>query len=607
MPRRPQAHDKPMVTHGAPSLLDRGPVGAPVVIVGGGIAGLAAAWEASRRGLPATVIEARRDLGGRTSSWCDRTSGRMVDTGQHVLLGCCTALRAMLSDLGLSDLVHIQPRLSVSFRSAKRCGRLQSSPLMPGDLHASLSLLAFPHLSIGEKRKLIRGLFLLKRVEPFRFGLGGELDTGDGERDADATASARATASAKSKHDRDPPADPLAKRLAIDPQLRLFGEQLAFDERSFGDWLRVDAGQPKRVIERFWDLLTVATCNASVDQVSAYVARFVFRTSFWGGRNAPRIGWSRVPLGELCTRIGDALRARGVTIRTRCKALSITTADPSLGPSARVRETRADGTHHEFVLAGRGLVLATPLPVTARLLDDAGLALWHGDAKAWDAEDAFFADHAAEAVHRQIAPHGRYDLDNCTARQAAIVGVNLWYDRRVMQEPFAALIGTTAQWVFDRAAIIDREETNAREADPASPLKADPAATHGVTVSISAADSLVRMPHAELIAKVDAEIRAHFKAARQATLVAATVVPWVGATVVPGPGQAAWRPHVDALPPRTGITLAGGDCLEDVEPWPPTMENAVRTGIAAVARQLAPYTPPKRPTTRRLQRSPQSL
>ncbi|MFM8732066.1 MAG: FAD-dependent oxidoreductase, partial [Phycisphaerales bacterium] len=61
-------------------------------VVGGGIAGLACALRLAEAGMRVTVIETRRKLGGRATSFVDPRTGEVLDNCQHVLMGCCTNL-----------------------------------------------------------------------------------------------------------------------------------------------------------------------------------------------------------------------------------------------------------------------------------------------------------------------------------------------------------------------------------------------------------------------------------------------------------------------------------------------------------------------------------
>src|SRR5690349_19480297 len=61
-----------------------------VAIVGGGLAGLAAAVALAERGQRVELFEAKKKLGGRAGSYIERTSGEQIDHCQHVAMGCCT-------------------------------------------------------------------------------------------------------------------------------------------------------------------------------------------------------------------------------------------------------------------------------------------------------------------------------------------------------------------------------------------------------------------------------------------------------------------------------------------------------------------------------------
>src|ERR1051326_7399756 len=90
---------------------ERGVMGARVSVVGGGLAGLAAALELADAGATVTLFEARPRLGGATYSV--QRKDHWIDNGQHVLLRCCTAYRSFLGRLGVEPLVPIQPRLRI--------------------------------------------------------------------------------------------------------------------------------------------------------------------------------------------------------------------------------------------------------------------------------------------------------------------------------------------------------------------------------------------------------------------------------------------------------------------------------------------------------------
>ncbi len=76
--------------------------GRRVVVIGGGLAGIAAALDCAAAGASVTLVEVRRRLGGAAYSF--EREGLQMDNGQHVFLRCCGAYRALLARLGSEQL-----------------------------------------------------------------------------------------------------------------------------------------------------------------------------------------------------------------------------------------------------------------------------------------------------------------------------------------------------------------------------------------------------------------------------------------------------------------------------------------------------------------------
>ena len=105
----------------------------PVVIVGGGLAGLAAARRLVAAGLPTRLLEASDDVGGRVRT--DRVDGFLLDRGFQVLLTAYPECRAVL-DYPALDLRPFEPGALV--RAGGSWHRLADPFRRPGPAVASL-------------------------------------------------------------------------------------------------------------------------------------------------------------------------------------------------------------------------------------------------------------------------------------------------------------------------------------------------------------------------------------------------------------------------------------------------------------------------------------
>jgi hydroxysqualene dehydroxylase len=233
-------------------------------VVGGGLAGIAAALELADGGVEVTLLEARPRLGGATFSI--EHAGVSMDNGQHVFLRCCTAYLALLERLGVADQVHVQRRLELPVLApGGRAAWLRRSSL-PAPLHLSGSLARYGFLSRRERLQAVRAALAL--------------------RDLDLT----------------------------DPSL---------DRRTFGAWL-TEHGQSPRAIEAFWDLIVVPTVNLRSGDASLALATKVFQTGLLESKAAADLGWAAVPLGQLHGEAaGRALAAAGVEVRLRAPVGSL--------------------------------------------------------------------------------------------------------------------------------------------------------------------------------------------------------------------------------------------------------------------------------------------
>ncbi len=127
----------------------------PVVIAGGGWAGLAAALTLSRHGVPVVVLESARQLGGRARSL--RIGGRILDNGQHLMIGAYQSLLTLMRQTGV-DMEQAFERLPLTlqlYRREKISLKLQA-PTLPAPFHLLGALSGARGLSARERLKALR-------------------------------------------------------------------------------------------------------------------------------------------------------------------------------------------------------------------------------------------------------------------------------------------------------------------------------------------------------------------------------------------------------------------------------------------------------------------
>jgi squalene-associated FAD-dependent desaturase len=136
-----------------------------VVVAGGGWAGLAAAVELTARGIPVTLCESSRQLGGRARSVPFGRHG--VDNGQHLLIGAYGETLRLLETLGITE-SDVLLRRPLRLELAGRRSITLSAPRLPAPLHLVAALLKADGLTAAER---LRALSMTTRLFMRRFEL----------------------------------------------------------------------------------------------------------------------------------------------------------------------------------------------------------------------------------------------------------------------------------------------------------------------------------------------------------------------------------------------------------------------------------------------------
>jgi squalene-associated FAD-dependent desaturase len=303
---------------------------------------------------------------------------------------------------------------------------------------------------------------------------------------------------------------------AADRLRKLDPDDPALDGETFGAWLRRH-GQSGRAIAALWDLVALPTLNLHADDASLAAAVKVFRTGLFDTRDGADIGVPAAPLLRLHGEAGRrALERAGVRLL------------------AGTRVTHVDDALH--VHAG-------------------------DEAEAYDAA-IVAVPHTAVAA---LVPAGTVDAEALAGLGSSpIVNLHVHYDRRVLDERFAAALDSPAQWLFDCTATSGIADGQL------------------VGVSLSAARDERTASVAELRERFLPELERLLPEAAGATVLDFAVTHEPQATFAAVPGTRRLRPG--ATTPTPGLYLAGA--WTDTG-WPATMESAVRSGLAAAGAALA--------------------
>jgi squalene-associated FAD-dependent desaturase len=239
------------------------------VIVGGGLAGLAAAVTLADRGVSVTVLESRPRLGGRASSFVDKATGTQIDNCQHVSLGCCTNFQHFCRTVGLSDLFRTERALY--FIGRDRVVNRLAAGALPAPLHLATAFAHTSYLSVRDLLAIGRGMQALARP-PGKHGVPS--------------------------HD-----------------------------EHFAAWLARHR-QTQAAIDRFWMPVLVSSLSETLERIDVASARKVFVDGFLANRHGWEVQIPTVPLDTLYgARLTSWLAERAASVRLQVGVAHLAIAD----------------------------------------------------------------------------------------------------------------------------------------------------------------------------------------------------------------------------------------------------------------------------------------
>lgn len=148
----------------------------PVIVIGGGLAGLAAAVRLTGAGLPVVVLEQRPRTGGRASSVTDRVTGTVVDNGQHLLIAGYDRTLALTATIGSRHLLHVQDRPALLFHHPERGFVRFTLKRLPPPLHLLHGILTSSLFTPAERLTVLRAGMDLRRARRTDETIAGWLD-----------------------------------------------------------------------------------------------------------------------------------------------------------------------------------------------------------------------------------------------------------------------------------------------------------------------------------------------------------------------------------------------------------------------------------------------
>jgi squalene-associated FAD-dependent desaturase len=228
--------------------------GYDVIVVGAGLAGLAATNALAGDGAKVLLLERRQEAGGRVYSYEHPALGEVVDS-QHVLLGCCTNLIDLCERAGCAGDIRWYDQLTFLEPNGNRS--VMKPGWLPAPSHQTMSFLRAPMLGWADMVGIARGLAEFLRGYP-----------GD-------------------------------------------------DSESFATWLK-RTHQTDRSIRHFWEPVVWGALNDVFERCSTKYAGKVFHETFLRSSEGGRLGIPAKPLTDFFAPVLSHAKQSGVTVESKC-------------------------------------------------------------------------------------------------------------------------------------------------------------------------------------------------------------------------------------------------------------------------------------------------
>jgi squalene-associated FAD-dependent desaturase len=293
-----------------------------VMVIGGGLAGLAAAAALGSTGFRVQLLESRPFVGGRATSFPLSPSddnSELIDNCQHVLLRCCVNLLDFYQRLGVAGKIRWY-REFYFVEPGGRTSVLRRGHLSP-PMHFTESFSRMHCLSTRDKFAIARAMLALRRERNRRKDL---------------------------------------------------------DRISMLDWL-LQKRQTRSAVERFWKPVLVSAVNEELDRMAAVHGFQVFWLGFLARGDAYEMGVPAVPLRELYAAESWRERIGDVSIRLRAPVERVTIAESAVESVHAAGETHTADFYIVALPFERLAAIAPELGIEATRFEHSpitGIHLW---------------------------------------------------------------------------------------------------------------------------------------------------------------------------------------------------------------------------------------
>ncbi|MDR1290819.1 MAG: FAD-dependent oxidoreductase [Planctomycetaceae bacterium] len=514
-----------------------------MAIIGGGLAGIAAAEAAVRCGFSVDLFEWSCVLGGRAGSLFDPVAESWLDNGQHVALGCCKEFLALNDRLGLSEFFEQSNSIPFAQTGGKRWV-IAPSCILPTSWQLLPAFLQIPLLTF---RQRISTAFALRKL-----GRKNE------------------------QQNNSPNNSPNSSKYSSND--------------FFSKWLKNENVSPQ-CIESFWEPLILSSLCDTVDNVAFDAVQKVVRDSLLADKSGLTLHIPKKPLRSIYhDKTAEKLKSIGVNLHFLSRVTSLhwefsrtkndDNNDNDNNDSNIVQNDQSNSAQtvlkfaklntatqqHGTIAQERSLPLI-PAPVYKTPVVT-GLEFADGNVQSFDryilAVPAFRAREILEASELETFSDS---LGLAGFEPGAITSVHLWLNHRLLPEhhSHSALVGGVGQFLFCSKSI--EPQTGGFY--------------HVVLISAShrllSESELTSVGATELVQRVMQQLNSTFKNNQQLKLLHHRVTTYFEAVFSPHPLVYSHRPTQKT--PFNNFAIAG-DWTQTG--WPSTLEGAVRSGLLAV-------------------------